>query len=289
MSGTKGHEIRSFARALIKDKILVTTPKNVINPSLEFSNYLIAEGRDRQESIEFAERNKNNLISQLRDLCSEWKELGLDMPLCVTNHNIITWQHPSFQNYSQHPPIGADFTKILAIIRNTDAKSFLGVVAIYLSAIGCKKIFITDTSGDGGIDLIASLGRGDLHQICFFVQAKTSTGNGAKKEALLTDYSKYLLIRRLKIWDRYIKACGLDKSISGISSVFIFSTNAEFRPGIRESALGLEVMLRSGRQIANSTSKVYTSGQVQHILEQLDPYNANLDINLADKIARLNH
>jgi len=275
-----------FARELIREHILIDSPARVLNPVLEFSRYLTLRGIDSKESAEFAERNRKNLILEINTLCGEWEKLGLDMPLCISESRVITWIHPSFMDHSDFPPITREFTQILSAVRGAAPRDFLGIMACYLVSIGCTKVFITDTSGDCGIDLIASFGSGELGQVCLFVQAKTSTGIATKKEALLADFSKFLLLKRLPKWNTYIKACELDRSISGLSTIFAFTTNAEFREGIRESALGLEVMLKSGRQIAASISKKFTSEQFERAVSSLRPYIVSLSINVADKIFR---
>jgi hypothetical protein len=130
-------------------------------------------------------------------------------------------------------------------------------LAAYLYAIGCDNIYVTDKSGDGGIDLIGLKTAGHYKGLCFVVQSKFA-GNSVGKDSFLCDYSKSILSEKTGRWKKYVEEIGLDKNKDGFSKAYIFATNNEFKDSIREAARELGVTLRSGRQIAHCLSVFFT-------------------------------
>lgn len=287
MAKPKGQDISDFSRHLIRELILKIDAKIILNPVVEFSHYLEHRGFEKDSSCEFSERNSNNLLLHIAELREEWTNLGVKLPFSTVSNKVITWRHPNFRKLAQQEPISPTYPTIIKNIRDSNEDTFLGYLSCYLFAIGCKKIYITDGPHDGGIDLIGSYGKGNSCQEGIFIQAKTASGINIKKDLLLAEYSKFLLLKKLPKWNEYIKACGLSHSISGFSPIYLFITNAELRTGVRDAARQLEVGLRSGRQIASVLSEFYTLPTLERVVETLSPYEMNLSINIADTISRI--
>jgi len=236
------------------------------------------------ESAEYAEKNKANVINQIRDLSNEWVSLGVKMPVAVVGESVITWKHDRFRELSDGDPIPQHFPDVLKGLRRSDGASFLGYVACYLFCIGCERIYITDQSHDGGIDLVGAFGPGNLAHVGIFVQAKSSEGTSTKRETLLAEYAKFLLLRKMGKWSEYLRCLGLNESLSGLSPVYLFATNAEFSNGIRAAARDLEAGLRTGKQIAATISDAMSVAQLEAALDVIKPFKASLEMNLAKRI-----
>ncbi|MFT4177406.1 MAG: hypothetical protein QM627_12225 [Luteolibacter sp.] len=289
MSSPGETEVRQFARKLFSEHVVIPTPEHKINTQTKFLEYLQASGFPKITSFEFAERNLGFLLQLIVDKCNEWDDLDLKSPLHILNQtgNLITWPHPKFTEISGKTPLSGDYCAILQAIRNAKPREFLGYVACYLYAIGCTRIFITDTSGDGGIDLLGSFSNGNLRNICIFVQSKSSGPDSQlNKEVLLSEYSKFLLLRRLPKWSEYCKCTGVDSSISGMGSIFMFLSNSEFKPGLQDAASALEIVLRSGRQVASALASLGPFCTLKRAIDALTPFEVNLSKNLHSVIGR---
>jgi hypothetical protein len=282
-------EVRKFARKLFSKYVVIPMPEHKINIRTKFLEYLQESGFPKITSFEFAENNLGFLIDLIQEKCNEWDKLDLKSPLHVVNQtsNLITWPHPKFTEISGKTPLSSDYCAILQAIRNAKPREFLGYVACYLYAIGCTRIFITDTTGDGGIDLLGSFSNGNLRNICIFVQSKSSGPDSQlNKEVMLSDYSKFLLLRKLPKWSEYCKCMGVDSSISGMGSIFLFLSNSEFKFGLQDAASGLEIVLRSGRQIASALASLGAFCKLNRAIEALSPFEVNLSKNLHSIIER---
>lgn len=289
MSSPGETEISLFARLLFTDQVLIQRPVHTINTMVNFKDFLISKKFPAIISAEFAERNLGNVIVKIFERCEEWSELGLKNPLHILDQKgrLITWLHPRFEEISGKKPLSPDYCSILKSIQAADSREFLGYCACYLYALGCTKIFITDSSGDGGIDLVGSFSDGMLRNVCIFVQAKTTASpSQLSKEVLLADYSKFLLLRKMPKWSEYSKAMGADSSISGMGSIFIFLSNSEFKPGLRDAAVGLEILLRSGRQAAGALAEIGGPTRINRVVDALRPFEASSSKNLFPVIQR---
>lgn len=276
-------DIRKFLREFLPKEVLVTNPKPSVNALTKFKEYLRSQEFSGIICEEFAEKNSSNLVNQIITWCEEWTLLGLNKPLHLMNQKggMITWAHPKFEQLSGYSPLDQQYCSILKWVREANERQLLGYAALFLYSLGFTKIFITDTSGDGGIDLVGSCADSRLLNLCFFIQCKTTNDNKQlDKGILLSDYSKYLLLRKISKWNQYLKSLGVEHSISGMSSVFCFVSNSEFKPGFREAAVHLEVLIRSSRQIAASISKLGDIQQIEKALISMSPFDASTSNNL---------
>ena len=289
MSAPGEPEIRLFARSLFTQKVLIANPAQAINTLSSFADFLKEKCFPPMISHEFAERNLGYLLSLIHERCEEWRNLGLRSPLHVLDQRgrLITWPHPKFEEISGREPLASGYCEILEKVRLAGAREFLGFVACYLYGIGCTRIFISDAPGDGGIDVIGTYTKGDLKNVCVFVQAKTSSPDTQlDKGVLLTDYAKFLLLRKTQRWVDYCKSLGASTSISGMGTVFMFMSNVEYKAGLRDAAQGLEVLLRSGRQIADVLARLGNLQKVSEAIEAMRPFEMNLSKNLHSTIER---
>lgn len=284
MSNPSGDDVRNFARMFYREQVISLSARASINIREAFVEFLIDRGAVKYLADEFAERNISAVMSQIQKRSDEWDALDLKSPAHILEEGpqLITWAHPLFEHLSGRQPISADFCSVLETLRNCKPREFLGYAACYLCVIGCDRIFITDTSGDAGVDLIGVFSRGPFRNVCIFCQSKTTGPNSMiNKETLLCDYSKYLLLRKVDQWEEYCESSGLLKSIDGMSSIFMFVTNSEFKDGLRDAAVGLEVLLRSGRQIASALTQCSSVELIEKAIDSIRPFEASTSKNLA--------
>ncbi len=251
-----GSDLAEFSYKKIWDSVVIAGGEERLNARAAFVDFLKSKSHPAIIAEEYAEKNINLMLEQILKVCDEWESLGIPRPLDVIDPNgsIITWKHPRFELISGRKKLPDGFCDIWNLVRSCRERDFLFWCGAYLYLLGCNRIFVTDTSGDGGIDLIGIHEAEPFRGLCFLVQAKTASSD-VGKESLFGDYTKYLLLRHTAKWDDYRKALGVDKTSDGLGVVYIFASNQEFNPAIIEAARNLPIMLRSGRQLAHGLSK----------------------------------
>lgn len=256
MPRPSGSELSEFSYLSIWDSIVVSGGAERVNARAAFVDFLKAKSHPAIIAEEYAEKNISLVLQQILKVCDQWESLGIPRPLDVVDQNgsIITWRHPKFEQISGRKKLPDSFCDIWAWVRKCRDREFLFCCAAYLFLLGCSRIFVTDTSGDGGIDLIGVQETDPFRGMCFLIQAKTALSE-VGREALFSDYTKYILLRHTAKWDEYRRALGVDKTSDGVGIIYIFASNQEFNPAIVQAARDLPIMLRSGRQIAHSLSK----------------------------------
>ena len=256
MSRPFGIEVSDFSFNRLWDSVVVASVAERLNARTEFANYLKIKGHASIAAEEIAEMSIGVVIEKVLKVCDEWEALGIPRPLHITDQSgtIITWKHPKYLTISGRQPLPEHFCEVWQWVKNCQERAFLFCCAAYLFELGCSRIFVTDTRGDGGLDLIGIHEQPPLRGVCFLMQAKTAAGKIAK-ESLFGEYTKFLLLRHHKKWDEYQKALGIDKAADGVGLVYIFTSNQEFDPAVIQAARDLPIMLRSGKQIAHCLSK----------------------------------
>jgi Restriction endonuclease len=281
MSRPSGSDVTEFSYQRIWESVVVGGVPERLNTRAEFVSYLKSKGHVQMIAEEFAERNIGFMLNNIQTVCEQWDALGIPRPLEVTDQNgsMITWKHPRFEEISGRKRLPENFCDVWQWVKDCREREFLFCCASYLHLLGCSRIYITDTSGDGGIDLIGIYEHEPFRGICFLVQAKTALSE-VGKESLFSDYTKFLLLRRNAKWNEYEKALGIDKTSDGVGIVYIFASNREFNPAIVQAARDLPIMLRSGRQIAHALSKRADLNRWMFVRDHVGATGASLSRNL---------
>jgi hypothetical protein len=286
MSWPSSSEVSEFSYHRIWDSAVASGVPERLNLRAEFVGFLKSRGYVGVVAEEYAERNIGLLLTKILKVCEEWAALGIPSPLHVADQTgtLITWKHPKFENVSGLPKLSENFCDVWRWVKDCREREFLFCCAAYLFLLGCSRIFVTDTSGDGGIDLIGIHEAEPFRGMCFLVQAKTAMSD-VGKESLFSDYTKYLLLRHTAKWDDYRKALGIDKTSDGVGVIYIFASNQEFNPAIIQAARDLPIMLRSGRQLAHSLSRKADLRRWMSARDSVGATDANLSRNLFGPIA----
>lgn len=256
MPQPSGSDLAEFSYSRLWESVVTPAALERLNARAAFADFLRSKSYSSFIAEEYAERNVSLLLQQILKVCDEWEAIGIPRPLEIVDQSgsIITWKHPKFERISGRKSLPEDFCDVWTWVRSCREREFLFCCSAYLYLLGCSRVFITDASGDGGIDLIGVHEAEPFRGMCFLVQAKTA-GSDVGKESLFSDYTKYLLLRHTSKWGEYCKALGVDRTRDGVGLIYIFASNREFNPAIVQAARDLPIMLRSGRQLAHGLSR----------------------------------
>ena len=278
--------VRSYLADDLFPLVIAPLCPEKINLQASFKQYLKRIGYPSLIADEKAERWHVDLTQKLISRLDNWTALGLPAPMdfCIDyGRSLLTWQHANYKKITGRIPLPKEFAKIDQWIAAKNSRDFLFVCACYLVVMGADIIFITDNTGDGGIDLVGRVDKGPAHSICYFVQAKTSTSL-ISRESVLAEHGKYLATRQSDIFAKYRKALGIDKAADGMSYCYIFAANHEFNASVRNDAQLLGVLLRSRFQMSCWLSEHTTFAKLQAAESVL---NGNLSADLDRNLARL--
>ena len=219
-----GSDVYEFAQSKIWDVATTDTVPQSMQARVAFKEYLVKRGVNQFVADEFVETNLSFLIGEIQKTSEDWSALGVPSPIYITDQygRIVTWSNPRFEEITGKQKIGDSFCGTWSLVRNSYERDFLFFCVAYLACLGCRKIFVTDTSGDCGIDVIGSSESGALRGLVLLIQAKTSQNN-LSKDALFKDYTKYLLLRHEDRWNSYLDALELAQSKDGIGVVYMLS------------------------------------------------------------------
>jgi hypothetical protein len=287
MSRPSSKEVSEFAYHCLWDSVFQGGVADRFSARSEFSVFLKARGFAQIIAEEFAESNIGLLLTKVLKVCGEWEALGIPSPLHVVDQEgtMVTWKHPNYETISGRTRLSEGFCDVWQWVKGCRDREFLFCCAAYLFQLGCSRIYVTDTTGDAGLDLIGIHEGGPFRGMCFAVQAKTAAIE-VGKESLFSDYTKFLLLRYNIKWDEYQRATGIDKACDGVGLVYIFASNQEFNPAIVQAARDLPIMLRSGRQIAHDLAKRADLKRWMAVRDQVGEANASTTRNLQVAISK---
>ena len=282
MARPTGNDVTDFSKRHIWNIVASSGVPERLNVRTEFTKYLTSKGYPAILCEEFSERNVGQILMHIVEGCEQWESLGIPMPLHVVDQlgSIITWPHPKFEDISGRAKLSRHFCDVWSWVRACYEREFLFCCAAYLFELGCTKVHITDTTGDGGIDLIGILDRGPFRGLCFLVQAKTAQTE-VTKETVFSDYTKYILLRHQAKWDEYQNAIGINKAHDGAGVLYMLASNLEFNATIKQAARDLPIILRSGRQIAHSLANRADVTRWQKVRDHVGQPEASLTRNLS--------
>lgn len=257
MAALGGKEaVRRFIHEHLVPAVVSTEPPIAVNVLARFAAYLVSEGAPPIVAEERAEEWRQLLIDRVTKELIRWEEVGTSRPawFAEDERTLLTWSHPKFSDRTGFPSMGLLYFEALQWIRVLEGKHFLIPCAVFLRSIGADPIYITDGTGDEGIDLIGMVNGGALHSTTVFVQAK-SGGGQMSRDAMLLEYAKYKHLFRTNKYGEYLSA--LPKSPSGSSFVYAVAARAGFAPAAQDAAARLGILLRSDIQLAQYIEERY--------------------------------
>ena len=290
MSTTKiREEIKSYLDNLLFSKILKQGCPITLNIQRSFRNHLALKENFKKSADELSEKWQQNLLERIeQDLSKDWDGLGVPRPIAPLdndNTTLVTWSHPRYSTLTGLDPLPDEFIAIVNWLQHLGPREFLIPCSCLLSLIGAEHIYITEGTGDGGIDCIGKIENGPLRSLCLFVQAKTSKSD-ITREMLLTEYGKFKTLPFLGPYQQYLKKLEIQNSFDGRGILFLIVANNEFLPPARSAASTLGIILRSRKQLAYWLSIKASLAELQKLLKELHEYTqpGHRSINLAPRI-----
>ena len=246
---------------------------------------MISNGAPKSLAEENALKWNVVLRDRIESELTDWEGLGVPKPMGITNRNdiCITWRHAHFRKIEAAEPLPSTFAEVNQWVRECAEHRLLFVAACMLKVANADPIFVTDATGDGGIDLIGRIPTGVFRSTMILVQSKSSV-NRVSREIVLQEYGKYSALFRSTVYSDYRSALQLSSSIDGVSNCYMFLSNNEYKTSTRRVAADLDILLRSRRQIAYLLSRVADRAKLEKIEKSLGTLKRDLTLNLARKI-----
>ena len=216
-----------------------------------------------------------------------WIQRGIPRPASIATdqRTLITWKHPNYESLTGLPSLGSAFFEILDWLGTLNPREFLIPSAVFLSHLGANRVYITDSSGDEGIDLIGAIEDGPLKSTGLFVQAKTTSNPaGVSRDAVLLEYAKYMSLPQTEKYREYIRALGIDSTIDGSTLIYVITANTRFNNPAREVAGRLGILLRSHIQLARFVQLRYET--IENVRQMHTRLASRLKTDLVTNVAR---
>ena len=269
-------------------ELLSAGSPQVVNLLSRFSAYL--RGPADQSNLaadENAERWLATLRDRLNDELASWTNRGVPRPASIAPDQItlITWKHPNFEALTGFKSPGLAFFEILDWLRILDSTEFLIPSAVFLAHLGANRIYVTDSTGDEGIDLIGTIEEGPLRSTGLFVQAKTTSNRSPiTRDAVLLEYAKYVSLPHTEKYREYMRALDIDSTIDGSALIYVITANTRFNNPAREVAARLGILLRSHIQLARYVQLRYTT--MEDVRRMHSRLASHLKADLVTNVAR---
>lgn len=282
---------KELVNKFIYDKLLPDVlrgaTKKSINVSRLFKDFL--SDKDISGNVdEISEKYLPEIIRKIDLKSEELEKLGIPKFLDkdeTRDAYYLIWRHDDFRERTGIEPLPEDFTEVLDWIESLSSKEFLIACAVTLKIMGANKIFITDSSGDEGIDCIGLVESDALKSTILYVQSKTTSNGDITRDTVLMEFGKYLSLPHTKKYQEYRSALGVDGFLDGASSIYLFISNSEFKPPAREVAKNLGILLRSKIQLALWLSQRTSRQNLDDIYEKLKlMLNADLSRDISRHI-----
>ena len=269
--------------------ILSETCPKVINLERDFAKFL--KSQYGLPAIIADEKTSEWLVllkRRVNDYIDLWGNFGVNLPISMhpdSEEILVTWKNENFEELLGYPALNFEYMRVFDWIRALNGKEFLLVVALCLLETGASKVFITDGSGDGGVDLIAHINSGPFSATCIFVQAKTLASNQLSRDTVFLEYGKYSGLLSSKISEKYFEIVERKKSHQGMSLVYQIYVNNYVMKNAKEVASELGVSLRSIRSIAHTLSQKAELATLKKCLEaNRDNLSRNLERNMVQHL-----
>ena len=282
--------VNKFVYDELIDAALDPDPPETLNVPQQFASFLVAAQFNRLVAEEEAERHRKLLRFRLKAAINQWLDVGLPAPIGYADNLdvVLTWKHASYAEITGHEPLSLGFVETYEWLTSLEPRDFLFPCATFLKIVGCDPIFITDGSGDEGIDCIGRIADGPIRSIFLFVQCKTRK-EGAKKfigkDVLYQEYGKYATLPKTEKYQEYLRALNFAKALDGSANVYVLISNGEFENNAQVVARNLGILLRSVRQLAYFLSANSTPEQLKDLKSRITiPRGPDLQKNFAPEI-----
>ena len=229
-----------------------------INLSQQFAAFLADNGLNRYSAEEEAENKMVLVKRRVSEVLSEWSDLGVGAPLGFSDNDdlLFTWRHPKSSEITGREFISRKFVMTYDWLSRLNSREFLLAGAMFLKALRCDPIFVTDGPNDGGIDCIGRLSDGPLRSVIVFVQVKTREDRYAQigRDLVVQEYGKYASLPKTEKYRDYLNALQFDTLRDGCGPIYVMVSNVEFNHDGQVLGRNLGIVLRSRRQMAHILS-----------------------------------
>lgn len=256
-----------------------------INVELRFASFLQSSRKlESLPSQSLAAKWKSDLLRKVQGYLDDWSiQRGHDpaAPFSEDVNELITWRNPRFEELTGRKPIHTNFVEIAEWVRSLNGQDFLFATALCLKELGASEIYVTDSKGDGGIDLIGLCRDGPLNAFYFLVQAKTGGGKGLSRDLILQEYGKFKATMRSAESSQYRDILNKVPRVEGRALIYLFCTNMNITPPSAKAARDLGVPVRTFRSVTLSMCRFGDRQTLQEALEKIRPrLTRDLDYNL---------
>ena len=276
--------INAFVYERIEAVFLRSDAPPILNIIATFAEFLCVNGAPTLAASEAAEKQFQFTLRKIVEVIGRWHGQGLRAPMnLITDHQgmLAGWGHDRHLDITGHHPVSHEFIGIYQWISSLTEREFLLPVTCFLKLVGCDSIFVTDGSGDEGVDCSGRIGVGALRSIVLFVQAKSKV-EMVPRDLVLQEYGKYSALPRTPKFTAYLNALGVDHSIDGAAYNYVIIASNEFHPSAQQVSARLGVLLRSRRQLAFFLSEVTSLAALEALhARKLIPSRPDLSTNLA--------
>ena len=264
----------------------------VLNIADQFNQFLMDNDFGPLRASEETQKQETLIFRHLENELAEWRELGVPTPIVYVDSNsaiLLTWRHSRYKEstFDNIPYETASFVSIYNWLFTLQDREFLFACVLYLKLLQCDPIFITDGSGDMGIDCIGRVSEGPFRSLAIYIQSKTLQQSQKRISGytLRQEYGKYVMLKRSDKYIEYLQELSVFDSKDGAGEVYIFVTNGEFKSDAHVAANQLGVVLRPLRQMAFFLSLAYTFEQIEAAFCKFTiPKAPDLDRNLSVEI-----
>lgn len=279
--------VRSYVQDRLAAAVTAVDSETVLQLDVDFARFLHDRGIDQNLASELAAAQYGLLERKVTEHVAKWADYGLSPPVGFhidRERTLVTWRHERFEELTGFVPLPARHFEISEWVSGHSGRPFLLPCACYLTSLGCDPIFITDGSGDEGIDLIGLIRTGPLRSTAIYVQAK-SQGRISGDE-LLREFGKFSALPQTGLHMRYLEALGVPQRRDGANYVYFCLVNGEFEFAAETHGRNLGALLRSRRHIADQLAQTYTRDRLNALAGEIEiPKGADLTRNLAALLA----
>ncbi len=292
-SFSAAHEaVKTFVVDHLLANSLSTNAPDVLNIAEQFNQFLMDNGFGPLRASEETEKQETLISLKLEEELEEWHALGVPTPIDYVDSNnniLLTWKHGRFseRNFDSRSYRTAEFVSVYNWLLTLQERQFLFACVLYLKQLGCDPIFVTDGSGDMGVDCIGKVSIGPFRSLAVFVQSKTMQRSQGRiaGSTLRQEYAKFVMLKRSEKYIEYLRELSAFDGQDGSGEVFFFVTNGEFKSDAQKAANQLGIVLRSKRQMAFFFSLAYTFEEIEGAFKRLTiPAGPDLDRNLSGDI-----
>lgn len=279
--------IRTFIHLEVEMRSLSPASPRSLQLDRTFIDFLVRHGMVEIEAYELLERHRDHLTFRLTSTMEGWSEFGGSRPVALLPddpNRLVFWSNPNFGQLTGFNPLSSAVVAAYDWMGRNAGNAFLLPALCYLRAIGCDRIFLTDSPGDEGVDCIGRIGGGGLRSTAVLVQVKSSLEH-VSGDQFSAMYARYASLPATSMFGRYFEALDVPRERFGSSRIFVVVAQGDFREGARQLAWKAGTLLRPGRMVAEVLGSFYPEGSLDALSERVElPVRANLERNLAPEL-----